>query len=562
VGVAERRNRVAALVARVALDSKAPDKALDIVRPYVEPRDAYNPDHADCYLVAGDALLALGKPYDALVIFDWMAGKAEGVPLIRAAEGCGRALLARKEFQKAIESFRFALGYAQQCAYDQGALIGRLKGLLRDAQRLAEMDLYGEDFVRYRDAERLRRVGGNHAAAREIYLEIIQKWPETIYAEASRLYAAQCLVAMGKIPEAKQELAAFRASDPYGLYRGEAVLEMGRIALEYDLAPQAARGCFLLLQTWLEEVQDKTPLNIEKLAVREAAEKVTTPPAQEKYTDFWGNVKKNAIQPGQLVNRKTCPWYLDDLKEQMAMYLGFLAFVEGKKDEALAWYAKILECDPTTRRLDTAGEWNDYSRLKWGAEHGYLYAFPQELALFKDPRHRLGVLLCDFYYVTEQWDKARNLARNILDGKYGWVSGPPHEYVQYIYAAGVFRTQGREKAVPEYLKVIGPARSGNFRSFTQQRAAYAAANLGRGSSDEKTRQLSRELLVRLVRSPQQTSETYKARIVLAQDLVREKHVAEGLQLLRTFPKDAGDYKALADYYLAEYAKENQDQGKD
>ena len=35
--------RVDALVARVALDSKAPDKALDFVRPYVEPRDAYNP---------------------------------------------------------------------------------------------------------------------------------------------------------------------------------------------------------------------------------------------------------------------------------------------------------------------------------------------------------------------------------------------------------------------------------------------------------------------------------------------------------------------------------------
>jgi hypothetical protein len=554
--------RVDALVARVALDAKAPDKALDFIRPYVEPRDAYNLDHADCYLVAGDALLALGKPYDALVLFDWMAGKADGVPLVRAAEGCGRAFLARKEFQKAIECFRFAIGYAQQCAYDQGALIGRLKGLLRDAQRLAEMDLYGEDFVRYRDAEHLRRVQGNHAAAREVYLEIIQKWPETIYAEASRLYAAQCLVALGKTDEAKRELAAFRASDPYGLYRGEAVLEMGRIALEYDLAPQAARGCFLLLETWLREVQDKTLLNIEKLAVREAAEKLTTPPAKEKYTDFWGNVKKNAIRPGQLVNRKTCPWYLDDLKEQMAMYLGFLAFVEGKKDEALTWYAKILECDPATRRLDTAGEWNDYSRLKWGAEHGYLYAYPAELALFKDPRQRLSVLLCDFYYVTERWDKARNLARNILDGKYGWVSGPPHEYVQYIYAAGVFRTQGREKAVPEYLKVIGPASRGNFRSFTQQRAAYAAANLGRGSSDEKTRQRAGELLVRLVQSPQQTSETYKARIVLAQDLIREKHFAEGLQLLRTFPKDAGDYKALADYYLAEYAKEYKDQGKD
>jgi len=342
------------------------------------------------------------------------------------------------------------------------------------------------------------------------------------------------------------------------------VLEMGRIALEYDLAPQAAKGCFLLLQTWLWEVQDKTPLNIERLAVREAAEAVTAPPPQEKYTDFWGNVKKSAVQPGQLVNRKTCPWYLDDLKEQMAMYLGFLAFVEGKKDEALAWYKRILECDPATRRLDTAGEWNDYSRLKWGAEHGHLYAFPQELALFKDPRHRLGVLLCDFYYVTERWDKARNLARHLLDGKYGPVSPAAREYVQYMHAAGVFRTEGREKAVPEYLKVIRTT-SGrrDFRSFTQQRAAYAAANLGRDSGDEKTRQLARELLVRLIRSPQQTSETYKARIVLAQDFIfRDKQRREGLTLLQGMPASAGDYKALADYYVKTYVKEWQEEAKE
>ena len=205
--------RVDALIARVALDSKAPQKALDVVRPYVEPHDTYNPDHADCYLVAGDAYLALGKPYDALMLFDWMAGETQGVALVRAAEGCGRALLARKEFQRAVESFRFALGYARRYAYDQEALIRRLEGLLRDAERLADIALYGEDFVRYRDAERLRRVEGNPAAAREVYLEIIEKWPEGIYAEASRLYAAQCLVALGKIAEAKRELAAFRASD-------------------------------------------------------------------------------------------------------------------------------------------------------------------------------------------------------------------------------------------------------------------------------------------------------------------------------------------------------------
>ena len=577
--LAARRDlpRVDALVARVALDSKAPDKALDFVRPYLEPHDtkearrspfvlataAYNPDHADCYLVAGDALLALGKPYDALVIFDWMAGKAGGVPLVLAAEGCGKALLARKEFQKAVESFRFALGYARQDYYDQEALIRRLEGLLREAQRLAEMDLYGEDFVRYRDAERLRRqspqmspgfTGTNLrdiAASREIYLEIIQKWPQGIYAEASRLYAAQCLVAMGKIPEAKQELAAFRASDPYGLYRGEAVLEMGRIALEYDLAPQAAKGCFLLLETWLKEVQDKTPLNIEKLAVREAAEKVTTPPAQEKYVDFWGNVKKNAIQPGQLVNRKTCPWYLDDLKEQMAMYLGFLAFVEGKKDEALAWYAKILECDPATRRLDTAGEWNDYSRLKFGAEHGYMIGHPQELVLYKDPRQKLAVFLGDFHYVTQNFERSADIFTDLLKMKYGPLTSAQKDYPLYAMGMAIYRGRWRpggnslKDAVAQWEKVLGH-RDG---TWTEYRAAYAIAHLTHYTSDPALKKRGWEVLVALAKDRTKNDYTGKAKIMLAMDLFGEGQRGAALALLNTFKESDDPYYAVAQYLI-------------
>ncbi|HUX01144.1 MAG TPA: hypothetical protein VMY35_09225, partial [Phycisphaerae bacterium] len=419
--------------------------------------------------------------------------------------------------------------------------------------------LYGEDFVRYRDAERLRRVEDNPAAAREVYLEIIQKWPEGIYAEASRLYAAQCLVAMGKIAEAKRELAAFRASDPYGLYRGEAALEMGRIALEYDLAPQAAKGCFLLLQTWLWEVQDKTPLNIERLAVREAAEQVTAPPAQEKYTDFWGNVKKSAVQPGQLVNRKTCPWYLDDLKEQMAMYLGFLAFVEGKKDEALAWYAKILECDPATRRMDTEGDANDYTRLRFGAEHGYLVAFPEELAVYKDPRQKLAVLLTDFHYVCQRFDQAAGIAQRMLKGEFGMLTGAAREYPQLAYAKCIYWTRGRVDAFPEYLKVVAMG-GGRFQTFTQCRAAFTAGNVAVQTRDPKTREAGLALLGRVAACGMRNQWVCEAHIRYATTLIRMGKRSEGLKILETFPTWSKDYKHEADYWFKWYG-EGRDKGR-
>jgi len=132
------------------------------------------------------------------------------------------------------------------------------------------------------------------------------------------------------------------------------------------------------------------------------------------------------------------------------------------------------------------------------------------------------------------------------------LSPAAREYAQYAHAAAVFRTGGREKAVPEYLKVV-EAGGGRLKTFTQQRAAYAAANLARGSSKKQIRDLARDLLVRLVKSPRQSSQTYKARIVLAQDLMRADHTAAGVALLRSMPASAGDYKVLADYYVKKYA---------
>jgi len=233
--------RVDALIARVALASKASEKALDIVRPYVEPRDTYNPDYADCYLVAGDALLALGKPYEALVLFDWMAGQTEGLALVGAAEGCGRALLARKEYQKAVESFRFALAYARQYCYDQKDLIRRLEGRLREAQRLADMK--GEPQDTFDRADRLR-TDGKFAEAMELYESIVKGYPEHSLRHPAGYLAAVCLAGQKKYEPALKRATAFIEEAPQGPWRGQALLLAGDLLLEQFFDVDAAARHF------------------------------------------------------------------------------------------------------------------------------------------------------------------------------------------------------------------------------------------------------------------------------------------------------------------------------
>ena len=101
--------RIEALLGRVALAEKVPEKALEFVGPYTVALDKLNPFAGEAYLVAGDANLALGKNQQALEIFDWLAGKAEGETVILAAEGCGKALMAMKDYAKAVEALQFAV---------------------------------------------------------------------------------------------------------------------------------------------------------------------------------------------------------------------------------------------------------------------------------------------------------------------------------------------------------------------------------------------------------------------------------------------------------------------
>lgn len=165
------------------------------------------------------------------------------------------------------------------------------------------------------------------------------------------------------------------------------------------------------------------------------------------------------------------------------------------------------------------------------------------------------MLLIDFYYVTQRFTEARHMAQRMLEGKAGPLTVSGRAYPQFALAAAMFWTDGRAKAVPEYLKVLQGRFAGGWKTVTEYRAAYCAANLARDVADPKTQAQARSILAALVRSPDQNEYTYKARITLARDLVKEGHWAEGVELLKTFPDKSGPYKDLANYYLAKYAKD-------
>jgi hypothetical protein len=606
--------RVEAMLAHLALMEKRPDLAMPFIEPWTTPpkdSEKYDQDQFDVWLASGYVLLETeGKARDALRIFDWLAkNNQEGNDrLIKAAVGAGNAFIAVRDYEQAIYSFQFAIRYGKACSLSPDLLkklLGPAHEGIERAKHLRDIELYGEDFLLYRQAEQLRRERKDYARARETYLhciEVAQKnmteliarqdkaqqgdtalhkqagasglkiagkqeqIPLSPYAEASTLYAALCLPHIeprsANIALAEKELWDFYQSDKTGkgLYRGEALLELGRIALEYRVSLSNAEKYFKLLDEWITRVRNEqqatgsTTHTTDLPGIKPAAQPRVAPPKSEyAKADFWGNINRTGIEPGQLVNQRTCSWYLNDLAENCYKFLGFLRFVDGKKEAALAYYEKILGLDPRISDGNIESNPNDFTRLKWGAEHGYLSAYPEELRLY-DGQLRLAVLLGDFYFCTERFAQARGIYQRLLDNEFGRLSSAQRDYVLWAVAECIYWTKGRKEAFPAFLEVL-KVRDG---TYTEDRAAYSAGNIGVHVDDPVIHAKAREILAGLAKKQPANDWTWQARLMYAVDVYKSGDRDQGKEILRDFPKTAGDYQAFADYLLAEFEKSEQD----
>ncbi|MHB1156811.1 MAG: tetratricopeptide repeat protein [Phycisphaerales bacterium] len=298
------------------------------------------------------------------------------IDVVRAAEATGLALTALKKYQDSIDAFKFAQTYAraQLSNYINESplkeLLAKVQQDLESAQKSLDLKEFGRAFVRFRDAEILMKQKQDYQAALAVYQEVIdknRKWyreeseiadpdsdAQQIFAqlqqlpptqeirnpfvEASRLYAGVCLAELGRTAEAVIALRKFAEDEPQlGLYKGEAWLELGRIAIERQFNPQEAGKYLQKCDDWLAEVrqQERAPrkdaysIVLELPGVRKKTTEQIKPPATEKQRDFWGNINRNPIEPGELVNRKTCPWYLDELQYRMLLTWGMALYANG-----------------------------------------------------------------------------------------------------------------------------------------------------------------------------------------------------------------------------------------
>jgi len=383
--------------------------------------------------------------------------------------------------------------------------------------------------------------------------QLADRYPASRHIQAARYNVGVIYFEVAQSKKGAAALEKLVADNPKSPFAGESLLLLGRYALEYVVDPVLARKYFTQLDKWADEVRESAQVSadVPKDPAEIAKNKDQEPPKEGEikrvYLGDRPRQERRTFDSQMLTKCYACDWYLDGLQGQCARFLGFLHFVAGEKEKALEQYNRLASLDPEVSRTKC----NDLNRLRWGAEHGYMYAYPQELKPFEG-RQRLGVMLADFYFFTLQFDKSAVMVRRLLKGEFGPLHGAAREYPQYLYAECIYWTIGREAAVPEYIKVFGSfqALKGKDVSYTKDRAAYAAANVASASlKNSKLRKQGLAFMKQLAFSGRKNEHAYKARVGYAILLFRAKEHAKAIRLLKTFPADAGEWKTIANRYL-------------
>jgi len=486
---------------------------------------------------------------------------------------------------------------------EQRLALARVRGNLREAERRAKIERHGPGWYLYYEAENLRKTEGDPLRALWAFDRLAREYPKTVYAEAGRAYGIQVLLQLARadgraraermLADAAQSAAeqrarvtamrrsgvaprrvalaeeaavaletrikelqslprgpaaereafaraeAFLVERPRGLYRGETLLDLARWTLEEKLDLTTAQERYTAAWAWLEDIaRGEAALDTYEVP-REAAE-VSRAPRAAVTADRMGNIQNVKIEPGMIVNRRTCAWYLDGLRAETALALGFLAWQRGENEVAAEWYARADRVDHRGRLLREQGWAGAGRRLKQALELGLLHASEEESRRYQGPQ-RIAVTLAEFHYCADRPERALAMTDRLLAGEFGPMDARKAQYPRLLRGLAQHARRDRDASIAELREALrGPW------TITQDRAAFALANAFWGARRYED---SAKLLERLAGSGRSNDYVWRAQLALGLRLHATGQFRDALKWLDRVPESA-PYHALAQQHAA------------
>jgi hypothetical protein len=235
------------------------------------------------------------------------------------------------------------------------------------------------------------------------------------------------------LQQAEERAEKFIEKNKYGLYRGEVLLDIGTAHLVSFFDLENGEKWLTRAADWFDNVQqfDK---DLKDFELPESVRKVSQPPKNERYKDRWTNIKLSQPKPGDFFNRRSCVWYLQSKQKELALLQGVIGFAKNDLEKAKIYWDKIAVIDKDFYAEQEKSGWGNattHYRLTQRIKHQpcALFATPDEMASFKDPKRRLAVLLADLYYLAEEPARALVMYRLIESGNWGTLSYNEKSYI-------------------------------------------------------------------------------------------------------------------------------------
>ena len=579
-------------------------------------------DRIETGLALAELLATTSRAESASLAIAAALEQGRGLAHVLALESASGLKAVQHDLEGAIAAEQAAIaGIATLAAGSDGAnrpldpreqlVRDRLEARLAELIRRFDEERYGPGFVRYREAERLRRIDHDAAAATVAYNAIIREFPGTIWAEASGCYRVKCLLALARprdVARTRQRLAAltaqieaqaqlrksagrlalpaasikriaarldeldaeyqaleavplgpparqraeqrateFRRAQPLGLYREECAVDLAVAGLA-ELEPERAKA--LGQEAWdLCIAVAAADAGVAAVEVPAAVRAVSAPPDQPEQQNAMGTERPSQAALGALLNRQTAPWWLASLRESLAVDMAILALASGDGPAARKWLERV-----PGGASGADDEWDNRGRLGWALEHGHIFALPAELAQYSG-RARLAVLIADGCYVTADYDGALMLTDRLIAGEFGQLSRAAGDYPRYLRAWCRYRgayAGGSEELGPaqRFVLDLETVLATREQTLTESRAAWMIGQAAKDCSDPVLQALGVRRHEELIASGADDNFARKARLALGLSCLRAGQRQRGLALLHGFPPSAKDWNDAAERLIA------------
>ena len=300
-----------------------------------------------------------GKPAvrESFRMLDYSENNTETIDKARSQYKYGAVLFDMGEFSKADIYFRKAIETANDylkdkkdktSAGDSKQMTGtnawqKLKPQIDELLFLVSIELlkaeYGEGYGLYVKAKTLFDEK-SYESAMVSCRDLMVKHPGTIYDHAVRLTYSNCLSDSGNVKEAQKELEDFIKSAPASPYCGEAVMWLGKKALEKEWDIDKASRFYKQALAWFRSERERKDVT-DLYSVPEKVVSVSAPQGPASSLDEWYRTVYRKQSPKEIINSRTAPWYADEMEKECLFMVGFFLFFEGDYDKAKECFSQV-----------------------------------------------------------------------------------------------------------------------------------------------------------------------------------------------------------------------------